>query len=386
MSLELYNSLTRRKEQFNPLEKNKVSLYVCGITPNNAAHLGHAFTYVSFDILVRYLRYKKYHVTYLQNATDINDSDDVIKQAKAAGRTWDEEAQFWIRHFHEQMDQLLVLRPNEYVLATSVIPQIIEIIKKLINKGFAYEKNGSVYFDIHSFKTYGALSKYTNEQMLFISRERGNNPDDPNKKSPLDFVLWFGDEKNPNWESPWGRGRPGWHIECSTMIDSILGLRIDIHGGGRDLIYPHHESEIAQSESASGKSPFVNVWMHTSMVLCEGEKMSKSLGNLVLVSDLLKKYSPFAIRYLLLSHHYRNPWEFEEFDLNQIEMKVTRIKNLLKNTDNNTQDEINVRKFEEIMEDDLNTPFVLGFIDELISEEKLGDTRKIFELLGFNFD
>lgn len=271
MSLQLYNSFTRKKSTFKPLEKNKVSLYVCGITPNNATHLGHAFTYVSFDVLVRYLMHKGYEVNYLQNATDINDSNDVIMQAKSSGRSWEEEAQFWIRHFQEQMHQLQVLPPNEYVLATSVIPQIVEINKKLIDKGFAYEKNGSVYFDINSFKAYGELSKYTNEQMLFISKERGNNPDDPNKKNPLDFVLWFADESAPFWDSPWGKGRPGWHIECSTMIDSILGSRIDIHGGGRDLIYPHHESEIAQSESAIGKSPFVNFWMHTSMVLCEGE-------------------------------------------------------------------------------------------------------------------
>lgn len=220
--------------------------------------------------------------------------------------------------------------------------------------------------------------------MLFISRERGNNPDDPNKKNPLDFVLWFADENTPFWDSPWGKGRPGWHIECSTMIDSILGSRIDIHGGGRDLIYPHHESEIAQSESVTGESPFVNIWMHTSMVLSEGEKMSKSLGNLVLVSDLLEKYSPFAVRYLLLSHHYRAPWEFEEYDLTQVEMKVDKIKNLICDTHKNTQKEINMQKFEELMEDDLNTPLVLELIDELILEKKLGDARKIFEVLGFN--
>lgn len=383
--MKLYNSLTRTKEHFKPQTVEKVKIYVCGITPNNAAHLGHAFTYVLFDVLIRYLKYKKYHIDYLQNATDINDSDDVIVQAVSKGRTWKQEADFWIKDFHKQMDALHVLRPTHYVVATSVIDKIILVIKDLIKKGYAYEKEGSVYFEITKFSKYGELSRYTSEQMLFISRERGNNPDDPNKKNPLDFVLWLGSLEKPNWNSPWGFGRPGWHIECSTMIYEYLGKAIDIHGGGRDLIYPHHESEIAQSESFTGKSPFVNIWMHTAMVLYEGEKMSKSLGNLVLIEDLLKKYSPEAIRWMLLSYHYRAPWEFEEFELEKIEKKlkdirssILDIRGVAKNHEPST-----MNQFEELMDDDLNTPKVLEYVEKLVLENKKQEAKKILEILGF---
>lgn len=379
----LFNSLTRRKEEFLPLSSSQVLMYVCGITPNNASHLGHAFTYVSFDALVRYLNYKGKKVNYLQNATDLNDSDDVLKQASLAGRTWKQEAKYWIDDFHTQMDLLNVLRPTKYVLATSVIETIIKISKKLINDGFAYEKNNNVYFKISKFKKYGDLSKFNIEQMRYISRDRGNNEDDPNKENPLDFVLWFADSSGPSWDSPWGKGRPGWHIECSTMIYEYLGNTIDIHGGGRDLIYPHHENEIAQSESFTGKK-FVNTWMHTGMVLYEGEKMSKSLGNLILNSDLLKMYSSNAIRWLLLSHHYRGPWEYEEMEMKEIEKKVKII--LKKLLDVEEQKEVAGEEFESLMEDDLNTPKVLELVERLVTEDKKPQAKTILEVLGFKFD
>lgn len=385
MKLVLYNSFTRTKEEFKPFQKNKTSLYVCGITPDNAAHLGHAFTYVSFDILVRYLKYSRYEVEYLQNATDINDSDDVIKQAKADGRTWREEAEYWISHFHKQMDALHVLRPTHYVLATSVIDKIIEVNLDLIKKGFAYESGGNLYFEVKKFKKYGELSHLTPSQMLRVPEDRGTNIHDANKRDPLDFVLWFGDVKKPNWDSPWGKGRPGWHIECSTMINSILGSQIDIHGGGEDLMYPHHESEIAQSESYTGESPFVATWMHTAYVLFEGEKMSKSLGNLILIEDLLKKYSSDAIRWTILSHHYRKQWEFDEKEIKGIEKKVQEIKKKLNNITMNyapkTRNQLG--EFEFLMNDDLNTSEVLKLVEKLVDENKIPEAKKILEVLGF---
>lgn len=358
-------------------------MYVCGITPDNATHLGHAFTYTFFDVLVRYLTYQGFSVNYLQNATDINDSDDVIKQARVDGITWRKEAQFWINHFHKQMDALNILRPTRFVLATSVIPEIIKANSRLLEKGFAYESQGNLYFEVKKFKKYGVLSHLTRQQMLQVPEDRGTNILDKNKRDPLDFVLWFGDTNNPYWDSPWGKGRPGWHIECSTMIDSILGPQIDIHGGGEDLIYPHHESEIAQSESFTGKSPFVKHWMHTAYVLYKGEKMSKSLGNLVLVSDLLKKYSPNTIRWAILSHHYGASWEFKEEELGQIEKRINPITESLKNV-KSKKSEVN-SKFEKFMDDDLDTPPVLEFIEKLFEENKLSGVKKILEILGFTF-
>jgi len=328
-----------------------------------------------FDTLIRFLKDQNYGVRYVQNATDVNDSNDVIQQAKETGKTWTEISKFWIEHFHKQMDALNVERANEYLLASNFIDKIISFNKQLITKGFAYEKNGNVYFDISKFKDYGALSKYAEEQMLMISLERGNDPKDSNKKNPLDFVLWISSQGEPNWNSPWGMGRPGWHIECSAMIKSALGDQIDIHGGGRDLIFPHHESERAQTESLTGKKPYVQFWMHAGMVMCEGEKMSKSLGNLILVKDLLKQYSPSAVRWLLLSHHYRHPWEYDIEELRNYELRITDLKNKLKQKDLGNWDTI-----EKFMEDDLNTPEALRYLETECAGETL---RKGLRLLGF---
>lgn len=374
--LQLYDSFARIKKEFKPYDKSNVLLYVCGITPNNATHLGHAFTYVMFDALVRFLKHKDFGVTYVQNATDVNDGDDVIKQAKETGKTWTEIAQLWISHFQRQMDALNVMPPDKYLLASNFIEKIISINEKLISKGVAYEKNGNVYFDITKFKDYGALSRYGKEQMLMISQERGNDPKDPNKISPLDFVLWISAKGEPHWESPWGNGRPGWHIECSAMIEDALGDQIDIHGGGRDLIFPHHESERAQAECLTGKKPHVQFWMHTGMVMHEGEKMSKSLGNLILVENLLKQYSPSAIRWLLLSHHYRHPWEYEESELMICEKKLQALRSELR--ENSAGD---WKVIEGFLEDDFNTPEALRYLQTECSGETL---KKGLELLGFN--
>lgn len=312
MSLHLFDSRCRGVRPFTPRIPNSVSAYVCGITPNNATHLGHAFTYVQFDVLRRLLLHAGYEVHYLQNATDINDSDDVIVQAKERGMTWDQLAAFWVEHFQRQMKALHVLPPTTYMFATSAMDQIIEMIRVLIDTSYAYVVDGMVYFDVSKAGSYGELSGLNAVEMDQISRQRGGDPDDRRKKNSQDFVLWFASSEEPNWRAPWGVGRPGWHIECSAMIQQVLGDQIDIHGGGADLIYPHHESEIAQSEAYTHKVPYVQYWMHIAMVRYEGEKMSKSLGNLVLVEDLLKNYEANALRLLLLSNHYRTSWEYTE--------------------------------------------------------------------------
>jgi L-cysteine:1D-myo-inositol 2-amino-2-deoxy-alpha-D-glucopyranoside ligase len=283
----------------------------------------------------------------------------------------------WIGHFNTQMKSLNVLPPNHYVLASSAVEKIISINMDLIKKGHAYEKNGNVYFSVSSFSKYGSLSRFSPEQMLIISQERGNNPQDPNKVNPLDFVLWVQSDSEPFWESPWGRGRPGWHIECTAMIHEYLGEQIDIHGGGRDLIFPHHESEIAQSEGYTGKKPYVNFWMHNGMVMYEGEKMSKSLGNLVLVEDMLRKYRPNSLRWYLLSHHYRQPWEFIEDELESVDDKISKLEGRLTSPDAGTWEEI-----ETLLDDDFDTPEALRYL----CDHTAGSTaKKALDLLGFTF-
>lgn len=365
--MKLYNSLTQTKEEFTPLNKRIVTLYVCGITPYDTTHLGHAFTYVFFDVLVRYLTFKGYKVTYVQNVTDID--DDILKKAKEENKNWKELGDFWTERFLKEMRLLNVLPPTYYVKATNSLASMIRIIRVLIKKGFAYEKNGNVYFQIDKFKNYGQLSGFNKNQMLKLSRVRGGNPNDPLKKNPLDFLLWqHSKRKEPFWESIWSKGRPGWHIECSAMANQCLGDQIDIHGGGRDLIYPHHESEIAQSESYTGKRPFVKYWLHTAMVMYKGEKMAKSLGNLVMVSDLLKRYSPNVIRFVLLSHHYRRPWEFEESELLIAEKKLKLIFNVLHvkvQGQKPIESDKYFKKFLTFMDNDLNTPQALIFIQSL---------------------
>ncbi len=396
--LYLYNSLTRTKEKFVPLKDKKVKIYVCGITPYDTTHLGHAFTYVFFDVLVRYLNYKGYEVIYTQNVTDID--DDILKKATEEKRDWRELGNFWTNKFLADMKSLNVLPPTHFVKATGSISSMVQIIELLIKKSFAYQRNGNVYFEIRKFKDYGKLSHFNKKQMVLLSKERGGNPDDPLKKDPLDFLLWQKlrpDE--PSWESPFGKGRPGWHIECSSMIQRFLGEQIDVHGGGRDLIYPHHESEIAQSESFTGEKPFVRFWMHTAMLLYLGEKMAKSLGNLIMVDSLLKHYSANVIRWTLLSHHYRTPWEFDQNELKDAEKNVSLVFNTIKNNSSenliNTEG-LNLRHFVSLMDDDLSTPDALKFVLRLaITARKEKNKTKAKELqqviktglfiLGFNF-
>lgn len=381
--LRLCNSLTRKKEKFIPLEDKKVKIYVCGITPYDTTHLGHAFTYVFFDTLVRYLRFKGYDANYTQNVTDID--DDILRKAKEEKKYWRKLGNFWTEKFLKDMKSLNVLAPTHFVKATGSIGSMVQIIELLIQKGYAYEKNGNVYFEVGKFKNYGKLSKFNRNQMILISKERGGNPDDPNRKDPLDFLLWQRSKKGePFWESPWGKGRPGWHIECTAMIKDYLGDQIDIHGGGRDLIFPHHESEIAQSESFTTKTPFVKYWMHTSMVLYQGEKMSKSLGNLVMVSDLLKKYKPNEIRWYLLSHYYKKPWEYDEEELKTARNHIANVHKYLKKKDK--KDKINdlyMKQFTEILDDDICTPGALDLICKLSKKPQMSATLlKCLSILG----
>ena len=286
----------------------RMSVYVCGITPYDSAHLGHAFTYVHFDVLVRYLRWLGAEVVHVQNVTDVD--DDILRTARERGVDYQELARSEVEKFEEDMAAIGVRPPTHSPRATEFVPQIIEDVSALLDAGVAYERRGWVYFRRSSFERYGGLSGFSTEEMVALARERGGHPEDPNKEDPLDFVLWQPSaEGEPWWESPWGRGRPGWHIECSVMASRLCGLPVDVHGGGSDLVFPHHESEIAQAESLA-PPPFVWHWMHTGEVFQDGEKMSKSLGNLTFVRGLLKEHSGQEIRRFLLAHHYRQEWAF----------------------------------------------------------------------------
>jgi len=389
--LYIYNSLFGKKEKFISLQDKKVKMYVCGITPYDTTHLGHAFTYVWFDALLRYLKFKGYTVNYTQNVTDID--DDILRKAKEEGRNWRELGDFWTKRFLKDMRAINVQLPTHYVKATDSIALMIRIIRVLIKKRLAYERDGNVYFEVKKFKEYSKLSGFNEKQMFLLLKERGGNPNDPLKRDPLDFLLWQRSKQDePFWKSPWGKGRPGWHIECSSMIKRHLGDQIDIHGGGRDLIFPHHESEIAQSESFTGKKPFVKYWMHTAMVMYQGEKMSKSLGNLVMIKDLVKKYSSDAIRFVLLSHHYRLPWEFEEEQLKKAELFFKEI--IKKSYDDATRkkhiegiSKLPVRKilksFEKSMDDDLDIPKVLQTLPKLLKSDNISTLLYIMRIIGF---
>lgn len=358
-------------------------MYVCGITPYDTTHLGHAFLYNFFDIVVRYLEYKKYEVDYTQNVTDID--DDLLKKAKKEGVDWQELGTTWTRQYLNDLISLNIKAPTNYIKATDVIPEIIEIVSHLQTKGYAYDVDGNVYFDIAQFGSYGELSGFNQDEMIELSKERGADPLDPNKRDKLDFILWQkSKEDEPFWDSPWGKGRPGWHIECSAMIHKTLGLQIDIHGGGFDLIYPHHESEIAQSESFSGKKPFVGYWIHAGMLRYQKEKMSKSLGNLVLVKDLLEKHTNNAVRWLLLSHHYRYEWEYFDHLIEKAQEEVEQLLSFAK-TDMKFEENIDLlEKFEKFMDDDFNTPDVLALLKENYKDPTNASTiSKIMKTLGF---
>lgn len=377
--MKLYNSLANSIQEFKPGSPNKVTIYVCGITPYDTTHLGHAYTYIFFDALIRYLKFKGFDIEYTQNVTDINDRDsDILQKAKEQNITWQKLSGFWTEKFLADMEALNWTPPTHFLYASREIPSMIALIQKLLGKNLAYIVNGSVNLNIKKFPDFGKLSKLSRDDMLKIAHDFEEDLENPNKKDPLDITLWKTSSSNqpshiPLFNSPWGSGRPGWHIECSAMAISTLGEQIDIHGAGRDLIFPHHEAEIAQSEGSTGKAPFVKYWLHTGTVAYLGKKMSKSKGNLIMVSDLLKKYSPNAIRYLLLSHHFRDDWEYKEEDLKKAQENIDLIGNSCVNLKGC---KLNIMQFQQIMDNNLDTPKAL----ELLLQNP---DKKIFEILGF---
>ena len=365
--MQLFNTQSGQIERFTPRD-DTVGLYVCGVTPYDTTHIGHAFTFLTFDILVRVMRHKGWDVTYVQNVTDID--DDILRKAKEVGLTWRELGDRETARYLKDMRDLNWLEPDHYVRATDHVAEMLEIIQALIDKGNAYESGGNVYFSVNSDPEFGKLSHIPRDEMLPIANERGNTPDDPNKRDPLDFVLWQqSSDDEPSWDSPYGAGRPGWHVECSAMASRYLGPSIDIHGGGADLIFPHHECEVAQSENAFGVEPFARSWVHVAMVGYNGEKMSKSLGNLVLVSEALKDYSADAVRLYLFSNHYRTPWIFEDAELETWARVADDLIEAAEFPAYGIEDELDASflrdRFFNALDDDLNTPSAIAAIQEI---------------------
>ena len=373
--MKVYNTLSGQKEEFLPPD-SQVRMYVCGVTPYSDAHIGHALSYIVFDVVRRYLRSRGYQVKYVQNVTDIDDK--IINRANTLGIATSELAERYTSSFREDMTALNVEPPDVNPRATGEIPQILEIIQGLVTRGHAYASQGSVYFRVRSVSDYGKLSHRTLDMMMAGARiESGEE-----KEHPMDFVLWKGAKPGePSWASPWGPGRPGWHIECSAMSLKYLGNTLDIHGGGQDLIFPHHENEIAQSESFTGK-PFVKYWMHNGLLQLGEEKMSKSLGNLVTIRDALGKYSADAIRIFILSSHYRSPLTYSEEALAAAEKGAERLRETVKGRDKGEygQELTDLapfhRRFTEAMDDDFNTPQALAVLFDLARDiNRLGDER-----------
>jgi L-cysteine:1D-myo-inositol 2-amino-2-deoxy-alpha-D-glucopyranoside ligase len=365
--MQLHNTQSGRVERFTPRD-GAVGIYVCGITPYDTTHVGHAFTFLTFDILVRHLRGKGWPVTYVQNVTDID--DDILRKAKELGIDWAELGRRETAKFLADMRDLNTLPFDHYVRATDHTPEMIEIAQALLEKGYAYVSDGGVYFSVGMDPAFGKLSHIPRDQMLPIANERGNIPDDPHKRDPLDFVLWQAAAPGePAWPSPWGPGRPGWHIECSAMASRYLGHTIDIHGGGYDLVFPHHECEIAQSENAFGVEPFARFWVHVAMVDYQGEKMSKSLGNLVLVRDLLADYHPDAIRLYLFSNHYRTSWEFQDGEIDTWARLADDLREAVDFNSYGIDEVVDVsiprERFLKALDDDLDTPSAIAALREI---------------------
>ena len=385
--MRLHNSYTNKIEEFKPIDGNKVKMYVCGPTVYDNAHLGHARCYITWDVLYRYLKFRGYDVTYCRNVTDVDDK--ILKKAEKENKTPEEVSTFWYKKFSESMKALNNLKPDIEPFATKTLGEMISIVKDLINKGYAYEANGDVYFRVKKFPQYGYLSKQPIDKLESGARiEIGEH-----KEDPLDFALWKKDEKF-GYNSPWGVGRPGWHIECSAMSRKYLGKTIDIHAGGADLIFPHHENEIAQSECANG-CKFVNYWLHNGFVTINKEKMSKSLGNFLTIDDLLKKYDANTIRFFILTNHYRMPVEFSDEALQSASNGVKRMLNAKRTKIDETLDLTALdeyKEFVEAMDDDLNTSKALAVLFDLTNKANKDVPyaytllNKLAETLGFTFE
>lgn len=381
--VKVYNTLTGKKEQFIPLNQNKVGVYACGVTVYDYCHIGHARSAVVFDVIIRYLRHRGYDVKFVRNFTDIDDK--IIKKANEMGISWNEVSERFIEAFYTDMDKLGILKADVEPKATEHIDEMIHIIQTLIKKGYAYSiKEGdseSVYFEVSKFKDYGKLSKKTLDELVAGARVDVNEQ----KKNPMDFALWKASkEGEPWWQSPWGKGRPGWHIECTAMSMKHIGETLDIHGGGADLIFPHHENEIAQSEAYTDKV-FSKYWMHNGFITIDKEKMSKSLGNFFTIREILEKYDPEIVRCFLLSSHYRSPLEFSDEQLKESESLLDRFYTSLERIDDylkygagkkkqEVNEVINIRQeiektlndFHSAMDDDFNTAFALGIVFDFL--------------------
>jgi cysteinyl-tRNA synthetase len=364
--LTIYNSLTKQKDPFTPIEPGKVRLYVCGMTVYDYCHVGHARVMVVFDIVVRYLRTLGYEVTYVRNITDIDDK--IIQRAKENGEDINQLTDRFIQAMYEDTDALGVIRPDFEPRATQSLPEIVAMIQTLLDKNYAYlTDNGDVCYAIQRFEGYGKLSGKQLEDLRPGERVEV----DESKQHPLDFVLWKAAKPGePSWESPWGAGRPGWHIECSAMSTHCLGNHFDIHGGGMDLQFPHHENEIAQSESATGE-PFVNVWMHNGFVRINDEKMSKSLDNFFTVREVLERYQPEVLRYFILTSHYRSELNYSDQELEAAKQSLTRLYLAIRglpDTDESCPDDSYNQSFIAAMNEDFNTPEALAVLFSLSKE------------------
>ena len=365
--MKIFNSLTKQKEEFKPIEEGKVKLYVCGMTVYDRMHIGHARSWMTFDMIVRYLRMRNYEVSFVRNITDVDDK--IISHAKERGENPAALAERFIQILHEDEKALHILSADKEPRATRYIPQIIQLIEKLIENESAYiGQNGDVYFDVRRFKDYGKLSNCNLDELRAGARVEVSE----NKHDPLDFVLWKQAKRGePKWDSPWGCGRPGWHIECSAMSSSLLGQPFDIHGGGLDLKFPHHENEIAQSEAAE-KKLFVKLWMHAGLLKIEKEKMSKSLGNVISVREALKENDVEVLRYFLLSGHYRSPLSYSKENLNNslaaLERFYLALRGLLRVDKKLQSSSLYTDRFKEAMDDDFNTPTAFYVLFAMIRE------------------
>ncbi|MDR4508268.1 MAG: cysteine--tRNA ligase [Candidatus Brocadiaceae bacterium] len=387
MTVKFYNSLTRKKEVFTPLQEGHVNMYVCGPTVYDHPHIGHAKSYVSFDVIVRYLRYSGYTVRYIQNITDVGHltdnadagDDKILKRAQRDRIEPAELVEIYTRSYFEDMDALNNIRPDISPRATAHIPEQIELVEKLIEKGYAYVSNGSVYFDVNTFKEYGKLSGRKQEDQEAGARVEIN----PEKRNPSDFALWKKAEPDHimRWKSPWGEGFPGWHLECSAMSMKYLGATIDIHGGGLENTFPHHECEIAQSEAANDMT-FVRYWIHNNMVTINGKKMGKSLGNFITLKDAFTKHHPLTIRFFILSTHYRSPLDFSNEALDAAEKGIKRLHHTVQEVREQLNDaedgSINIHLFEKLtvykkifldsMDEDINTSGAIASLFDLSKE------------------
>ena len=366
--MRVYNTLSGEKEEFLP-QGDEVKMYVCGVTPYDDAHIGHAMSYIIFDVVRRYLQFRGYKVKYVQNVTDIDDK--LIDRSNQGGVPIRELAERYTRRYFEDMEALNVAPADIYPRATEEIPKIVEVIQGLVDNGYAYPAGGSSYFRVRNASDYGKLAHRSLESMRATEGAMGSGE----KEDPMDFVLWKAAKPGePSWPSPWGKGRPGWHIECSAMSLKYLGDTLDIHGGGQDLIFPHHENEIVQSESFTGKKPFVKYWLHNGLVQLGEEKMSKSLGNLITIREALGKYSPDAIRIFVLGSHYRSPLTYSEEIIRAAERGAERLTGAAQSAGNGERGENPLetasyrQRFIEAMDDDFNTAQALAVLFNLARE------------------